>query len=1234
MFYLENSVCNRCPDPSATSAFLAAMAAFALVVAVLLASASSPSFTQCMKYFVLGMSFLQNLVSIKMINVDWPVEFVQMFEILSFFSFSIGAVRPECSFSWTYEYKVVFSLLLPLVVSLLICIIGIIYGVVGCRRLQKKIEELRRRGAKLPYMSTWSVIDCWLHALLFRAVQWRTELFMWFALSPHLENRTIGRRPVSASVNWHLLRTTLQSAFQRRRTVADRQPPQNHVATLLGVCDVREMQCVVRDAALDASFASLVLKGRKFASGIFSVLVLFFVGSLTASIGALICQQRDDSEFLVQDPTVECSYSSERYTSLVAIAVTALVLYVALLPAFLVVLLRSRWSKDMRTADRNGYDALFGFLTSRYSLACYMWECVMFVQKGFSVMIPAIYYQSPLSQSVSLMFVSLAYVVLLFKYSPFANNLMNAVEKSAAFSIFLMYFIAVMFVCEVDGKPVLDNTQKSVAAFFLIVICSISAVFCFLSGIYEYFLTLLFHGDVFVSKWIRAFHSAIGDSLNESLFLYFYAFYNPKSRKSLVEKKRVFNESIASLMAVKHSDSWKYGSSWNRLKLFFNTLWRWIRFGVRNRNLAECQPMMVHEALQYPEARLFQRLSKILHFENLSDGVQVVDESPVVINPEEAETVNSIDQKSQRPSGAAGRVTLSPSPMDPPAEFMVAFSSQKEFVCNLLPPESLGILVTMIIFDQQKDMSDSKKAQAYLQHMKSEFDAMKKSLRSIYAVSHEIIEEEERVQQRERWIVRTLKRILLGEEGACLFRFSKFSSHELDQLFGEHDFDDFSKDEMLVIPVPQLIAAQLQVQKQQKSLQTFLRRARFRKTSLIADASSALLANAQLKPVLHQNLLLNQAEDPPVSSLSALKSQRTRPQMYAAKAWRSAADRRIASIDVHDSALSEGRVLVAGIKSILVHRSLAKQKVSSVLHQPKFKNSPISGIRSDAVLNSLMSDSDTDMASKANIHQSSDSLLMQSSSSCIWVSKSQALSVELSQLEAMYKDHNFEEDAKVASLENDISRIESLLTRSVGAELQVSRSLQNLAEDLKNLRSVYQTLQTSKDFELEQLQKQFAYELSLKNAQLYSKDAQLRFFNEILPIPQRGQEVDPIEGAGRMSLNSLRHKLSFSDHQSINQELSRGTPSADTFFEDQNFLLPQDISNSKRENSLVDSAASVVVDSNLVSLIPAHTQSHLSGRPDLMSAMVSTTEHSKETPVARYSKMNSMKQAGTGVDRV
>jgi hypothetical protein len=109
------------------------------------------------------------------------------------------------------------------------------------------------------------------------------------------------------------------------------------------IYDVKVMQSILHEAALDSSFSSIVLKGRKFASGIFSVLVLFFVGSLTSSIGALICEPRDDSVYLVQDPTVECDYSSTRYKTMVAIAVTALFLYVFVVPVFLVILLRSQW---------------------------------------------------------------------------------------------------------------------------------------------------------------------------------------------------------------------------------------------------------------------------------------------------------------------------------------------------------------------------------------------------------------------------------------------------------------------------------------------------------------------------------------------------------------------------------------------------------------------------------------------------------------------------------------------------------------------------------------------------------------------------------------------------------------------------------------------------------------------------------------------------------------------------
>ena len=210
----------------------------------------------------------------------------------------------------------------------------------------------------------------------------------------------------------------------------------------------------------------------------------------------------------------------------------------------------------MRAGDRSGYDALFGFLTSRYNVSCYMWETVMFVYKGLCVVLPAFYSGSPLQQSVGMMFVSLVYVVLLFKYSPFANGLMNSVEKATAFSIFLMYFTAVIFVCEVDSKPILDKTQKSFVGVCLCIVCGTSGLFCLVSSVYEYYYMLLFHGDMFISKWARALEAAIGDSLAGGLFLYFYAFYNPKSRKSLVTKKRELNESVANLLSFKHSADW------------------------------------------------------------------------------------------------------------------------------------------------------------------------------------------------------------------------------------------------------------------------------------------------------------------------------------------------------------------------------------------------------------------------------------------------------------------------------------------------------------------------------------------------------------------------------------------------------------------------------------------------------------------------------------------------------
>jgi hypothetical protein len=1107
MFYLENSICNKCPDASTSNTILAAMAAVACGVALVLALSSSPSFTQSIKYFILGMNFFQNLVSIKLIRIDWPVEMLQMFNVLSFFSFSIGAVRPECSFSWNYEYKMIFSLLLPLIASIMIGSVGIGYGVIACRRLFKKIQDLKSKGAKLRHMSFPSLVSCWLHVLFFRPVRWKPDSLMWFALSPYLESRALGSSPKSAPENWNALRTALKETFFKQRVVRALQRSRKIFPMNFELYDVKNMQSILHDAELDTTFASMVLKGRKFASGIFSIVVLFFVGSLTASIGALICEARDDSVYLVQDPTVECNYSSPRYNTMVAIAVSALFLYVIVVPVFLVILLRSQWSQDMRAGDRNGYDALFGFLTSRYSLTCYMWESVMFVYKGLCVMIPAVYSRSPIAQSVSLLFVSLAYVMLLFRFSPFANSLMNAVEKSAALSIFLMYFIAVMFVCEVDGKPILDKTQKAVVAFFLMAICGASALFCFLSGIYEYFFTLLFHGDMFVSKWMRAFQSAIGDSLNEGLFLHFYAFYNPKSRKSLVEKKRILNESIAALMAVKHSEAWKTGSLWLRFKLFFSTLWRWIRFGVKNRNLAECQPMVVHEALQYPEARLFQRLSKIMHHyqhqtaHQASQSPQPHEIDPVYGDEKHTSSLRNLfalcwraftlqlNRKCDSKTASDHPAQTKLSTLDPPADFLVTFSAKYDFLSNVFPPESLGILATIAVFDKPQDMGDSSEAQAYVQHMKSEFEALQKSLRAVYSVAREVIEEEERVQQTERWAVRQLKRVLLGQEGACLFRFNMFSPRDLGDLFGEHDFDDFSKDEMLVIPVPQLLAAQLQIDKQQKSLRSFLQKSRLKLS--IADASRAMVAQVKAKPVLHQTLFLK--AEAPRSDRTGFASipKRMKLQSFSTMQSQSRDDRGNPIDTAHISAQAP----ITGIRSILMKRMQTKREL--------LKNASASrdgrSIRGDAILAySRELNSGDESTAKRDITGSESVISVALASDCIWVSQAQAFSNELLELKSIYQQHDSEEDAKLVSLVKKIEENASLLALSAAREVKTRFTLAKMTEELKNLRGMARSLQFSKESEIVRLREQYSYDISLKDAELRSKDYELKFFDDSL----------------------------------------------------------------------------------------------------------------------------------------
>ena len=128
--------------------------------------------------------------------------------------------------------------------------------------------------------------------------------------------------------------------------------------------------------------------------------------------------------------------------------------------------------------DFGAFESLFGFLTSRYASKFYMWEVVIFIQKTVSVLVPT-YVTDAIQQSVFMTLATLLYLILVFIYSPFANDLLNFVEKLANLNIFLLYFSALLFVAEVDGVLVLAGTLKELLGLSLCALCALSVAAAF-----------------------------------------------------------------------------------------------------------------------------------------------------------------------------------------------------------------------------------------------------------------------------------------------------------------------------------------------------------------------------------------------------------------------------------------------------------------------------------------------------------------------------------------------------------------------------------------------------------------------------------------------------------------------------------------------------------------------------------------------------------------------------------
>ncbi len=290
-------------------------------------------------------------------------------------------------------------------------------------------------------------------------MKFNDEKIMWFVLYPFLSSRMEQRVALSGAENWDILRQKIKNRSLSNEINFFKSRQQRVQDALGNIFTLHAMQEQARRDQIDLEFAGIVRGGRRFASGVFSILVFTFVGTLTSALSVWVCEERDGNMYLTDDANVECSMNSPEYRRLFDVAIFGIILYGLVLPVTIFLLLRSNWCKQMMTYDLSGFDALFGFITSQYSARFYMWEVVIFFHKTASVLIPT-FADSAVQQSIQMLFVSMVYLFLILKYSPFENELMNFLEKVSNINVFLMYFCALLFIAEVDGELIVQGRLK------------------------------------------------------------------------------------------------------------------------------------------------------------------------------------------------------------------------------------------------------------------------------------------------------------------------------------------------------------------------------------------------------------------------------------------------------------------------------------------------------------------------------------------------------------------------------------------------------------------------------------------------------------------------------------------------------------------------------------------------------------------------------------------------------
>jgi hypothetical protein len=617
-YYSDNFVCKKCPE-SRLLVVLCLAILLLIVFAILSSSLTFPPFVAVAKGSKLILSGLQSFSCIRLMaglssndgvlsGVNWPDIMLSTFEVMNTFTFSFDSLRPQCSLDFSPLEKLILVTVGPYFVVSFILLMAVSYSFwkIGqiCAFL-KRSKLLSERSISNYTGLFRSVASCFLVSTLCLKYSRNDQIVhgpLWPALDPNL----IGRSDLSVITT------------RRRQSVSNGEENANHPTSSLlkklpGTW--RKMIHEFDVAGVSRNMKTSTATARLLISSAFSIFILTFQGVLETMLSTWDCKIIENRKFLRSRPNVECTSDNSEYSKMVGVSSVGLTLYILVVPLCVILIVRSRWAREIYAYSFVEYDHLFGFITSQYTSSYVSWEAINCVRKLFLVAIPMVIASSPITQSLSNIVLFLLYAMCILALKPMTSAYLNKIEVINSFNIVVTSFAAMLFTVQYENKFVLQGYSREIVGMALVTFISLSFLAAIRLISFEFNELYALHGNPFLSKWLRIICAKAGSSIVLGQYLPISLLFINKTSRKFIQNEVDAGDNTRQKAFTNIHKVWFSSNVVSRLIGYFVLAWTKAKLWVQNwRYLGnlEIGDGASQDAMAEPDFEFFMLMHKLL----------------------------------------------------------------------------------------------------------------------------------------------------------------------------------------------------------------------------------------------------------------------------------------------------------------------------------------------------------------------------------------------------------------------------------------------------------------------------------------------------------------------------------------------------------------------------------------------------------------------------------------------